>query len=126
MDAKIIKSKLDFSSVLYFVFIALIIAITQGAFKAGFVYLSIFFSILLVIYIYDMPIIKVILYKDGIGVRFIFFTKYIKLSDIKSYKRKKRFLKIKTNGLFYSNIKLRNFHKNSLDEIEEHLNSKTS
>ena len=47
MDVKIIKSKLDFSSVLYFAFIALIIAITQGAFKAGFVYLGIFFSILL-------------------------------------------------------------------------------
>lgn len=126
MDIKIIKPKLDFSNVLYFVFIALIIAITQGAFKAGFIYLGIFFLILLIIYIYDMPITKVVLYDGGIAISFIFFTKNIKLSDIKSYKRKRNCLKIKANGRFYSNIKLKNFHKNSIDEIINHLNTANS
>lgn len=122
MDIKIIKSKLDFSVVLYFVFIALIIAITLGAFKSGFIYLGIFFLILLIMYIYDMPITKVILYEGGIKIRFIFFIKDIKPNEIKSYIRKRKSLKIKANGIFYSNIKLKNFHQNSLDEIVEHLN----
>lgn len=121
MDIKIIKAKQDFSSVLYFLFIALIIMLVLAAFKSNYYYIGGFFLILLIMYIYDMPITKVILFEGGIKIGFLFFTKSINLSDIKSYNRKKKLLKIKANGMFYSNIKLKNFHTDSLDEIEKHL-----
>lgn len=121
MDIKIIKAKQDFSSVLYFLFIALIIMLVLAAFKSNYYYIGGFFLILLIMYIYDMPITKVILFEGGIKIGFLFFTKSINLSDVKSYNRKKKLLKIKANGMFYSNIKLKNFHIDSLDEIEKHL-----